>query len=312
MASECSDSDDEWILSLCRPRQDAHKCAEEAEDDKWLAELLSSHRRPDALVPKVAVLAVLSHPDGYQRTKAIEPIASSKRLWAALPLDDDPRPPPRKRQQATSSADSCWGYADRQPPELAAPALQTGNPCEIHVTNLVMFPLPSPPLPLPKQNSVIKWNGWHGDADVSTLDRCVWRWGGWMVAMSFIGVFKIGIAFDPIDRWSKADFCYMCEKTWMFMDVIHAGSADDCRQLERNLISKLTCVSGCHNIAPGGEGVSSATCGQYHVYIVYAPVGHGMSLRHAWVLRQRAGLVSGQERGRENYTLAQQRVKTRF
>ena len=63
-----------------------------------------------------------------------------------------------------------------------------------------------------------------------------------MVAMSSIGVFKIGIAFDPVVRWSKADFCSLSEKTWMFMDVIHAGRADDCRHLERNLISKLRFV----------------------------------------------------------------------
>ena len=102
---------------------------------------------------------------------------------------------------------------------------------------------------------------------------------------------KVGIAFNPAHRWRNDDFGYVHEKMWMFMDVMHSGSANECRSLEKDLIQSVRRLPGCYNTRPGGEGVRSATPGTCYCYAVYAPAGSGVGVHAAW--RQREDWVTG-------------------
>ena len=104
-------------------------------------------------------------------------------------------------------------------------------------------------------------------------------------------MFKIGIAYSPEDRWNNNVFGYATEERWMFMDVIMcAGSVEQCRALEIDLIARLQKVPGCYNIKPGGEGIFSASGKLLACYCsaVYAPAGSGVSARAAWRARKAA------------------------
>ena len=105
-----------------------------------------------------------------------------------------------------------------------------------------------------------------------------------------ICIFKVGIAYDPADRWSNQQFGYMRDRQWMFMDVMVADSAEECRCLEQELIAALKLLAGCYNEKPGGEGISSLGGGSpsCHCYAVYAPAGSGIGVRQACLKRIRA------------------------
>ena len=57
-------------------------------------------------------------------------------------------------------------------------------------------------------------------------------------------IFKNGIAAEPLERWED----YQEERKWHFMEVVWRGPADRCRQLEKDLIERLSVVQGCDNI----------------------------------------------------------------
>ena len=126
------------------------------------------------------------------------------------------------------------------------------------------------------------------------LYKCLWRIGAWMQALDNTAASKVGIAFNPAHRWRNDDFGYVHEQMWMFMDVMHSGSADECRSLEKDLIRSVGRLPGCYNASPGGEGVCSTTPGACHCYAVYAPAGSGVGVHAAW--RQRANTSRGSVR----------------
>ena len=109
-----------------------------------------------------------------------------------------------------------------------------------------------------------------------------------------------GIAFDPAHRWRNDEFGYVHEKMWMFMDVMHSGSADECRSLEKDLIQSVRRLPGCYNTRPGGEGVRSATPGTCYCYAVYAPAGSGVGVHAAWRHRVE-GRRGGTSRARSHW-----------
>ena len=125
------------------------------------------------------------------------------------------------------------------------------------------------------------------------IAKCCWRFAAWSQVLQDLFVFKIGIAHDPVHRWWNEEFGYNKDQIWMFMDVMHAGSAAQCCWLEKALIFRLGSIPGCHNASGGGEGisaVSSAAGGESsscHCYIVYAPAGSGVGLRAAFLARKR-------------------------
>ena len=114
------------------------------------------------------------------------------------------------------------------------------------------------------------------------LYKCLWRIGAWMQALDNTAAFKVGIAFNPAHRWRNDDFGYVHEEMWMFMDVMHSGSADEWRSHEKDFIRSVRNLRGCYNASPGGEGVSSSTPGTCYCYAVYAPAGSGVGVHAAW------------------------------
>lgn len=154
--------------------------------------------------------------------------------------------------------------------------------------------MPSPPWPLPPQDSIIRDALQAGGASPyggrqALVLKCLWRIAGWKAAMATC-IFKVGIAYDPADRWLNQQFGYMLERQWMFMDVMVADSAEECRCLEQELIAVLKPLAGCYNEKPGGEGISSrgGASPSCHCYAVYAPAGSGIGVHQEWLKRTRA------------------------
>ena len=92
----------------------------------------------------------------------------------------------------------------------------------------------------------------------------------------------------------------MHEQVWMFMDVMHSGSADECRSLEKDLFRSVRNLRGCYNASPGGEGVSSSTPGTCYCYAVYAPAGSGVGV-HAALRHRVEGRRGGTSRARSHW-----------
>ena len=107
--------------------------------------------------------------------------------------------------------------------------------------------------------------------------------------------FKIGIASDARDRYFNPEFGYVREDTWHFMDVVLEGRADDCRQLEIDLIRAFRGVPGCQNERPGGEGVNPTRTHMCTVYLVVAGAGLGVSLKAACLARRKRLQTSSPE-----------------
>ena len=144
---------------------------------------------------------------------------------------------------------------------------------------------PSTSWSLPAQGTVLV-NG-NMPSPWPAVQKCLWRIASWGKSLG-IFVFKIGIAHSPQARWDQYD----AEEMWQFMDVMHEDNPEACRCLEKALIGILRKVSGCYNVAPGGEGVrAGAVDGKCFCYTVYAPAGHGVGLREAW--RSRMHVRSG-------------------
>ena len=97
-------------------------------------------------------------------------------------------------------------------------------------------------------------------------------------------VFKVGIAADPDHRFWNPEFGYHTERTWLLMEVLWQGPANQMRNLEVCVIDAVQSLPGCRNESPGGEGVRADRVHECFLYIVVAPCGHGMGLEHAWSL----------------------------
>ena len=160
--------------------------------------------------------------------------------------------------------------------------------------------LPEPLWLLPEQDTIVDEairQSFEGPSSLSReqaiLGQCCWRFAAWSQALQDKFVFKVGIAYDPVHRWWNEEFGYIMEMKWMFMDIVHAGTAAECSWLEKALIFRLGSIRGCHNASAGGEGISvvtSAAGGESplcHCYIVYAPAGSGVGLRAAFLSRKR-------------------------
>ena len=105
---------------------------------------------------------------------------------------------------------------------------------------------------------------------------CLQRFLQWATLYNDMAVFKVGIAIDPVKRFSE----YLeSDGFWAAMEVVFQGSVQDCHAMERSLIYILKNIPGCYNVKPGGEGISVRTIATCHCYLVYAPAGHGKALR---------------------------------
>ena len=105
----------------------------------------------------------------------------------------------------------------------------------------------------------------------------MWHRHNWPFA-----AFKLGVAMCPIERFKVHPWSYARSEGFTEMSLLMASSATECRKLERLLIATFRGRPGCHNEAPGGEGMrdSESLC---YAYCVFADAGTGRPL----VVRQR-------------------------
>ena len=95
----------------------------------------------------------------------------------------------------------------------------------------------------------------YGNHNIAFV-HCCRKLAAWFAAVGPI-VFKVGIAGDPDHRFWNPEFGYEIERTWHFMDVVWSGPANECRQLEIDLMYTIRGLPGCRNVSAGGM-----VCGQ--------------------------------------------------
>ena len=259
-ALQVHDSDDAWLDEICHaPRRILHVTAS---DDEWAETLCRST------------------PSHLQFHGGASPRPSFDGPYTSL-LD-----------LAESNSSPCPSFDG---PYTSLPELRSQA--------AVYMRLPEPVWPEPEQDAIVddaisQSSPMSGGPSLVTgeqaiIGKCCWRFAAWSQVLRDVFAFKIGVAYDPVHRWWNEEFGYNKDQTWMFMDVIHAGSAAQCCWLERALIFRLGSIRGCHNASGGGEGISTVTSAAggesplCHCYIVYAPAGSGVGLRAAFLARKR-------------------------
>ena len=160
---------------------------------------------------------------------------------------------------------------------------------------------PGPALAVPRQGEIVReflasvpsLSGTPASPAASfdaVLDLRLGCLARWLSTFETMMVFKVGICHDPEHRWLNREYGYIRDRSWHAMDLVYAGTSDECRQLEIGLISVTQSMAGSQNIRPGGEGVAagSASVATCYVYFVMAGCGHGLGLTSAWAQRTQA------------------------
>ena len=252
-------SDDAWAHELCHaPRKSLHATISDSSDDAWLQELCRGTGRSIGS----SGVAVSHELDLPSRSSGVA--VSPELDLPTRDANEQPKPfagPYKVMSQLVSELEDAW------------------------------LRLPSPLWSLPSQDTIL-WDTQEsrcsGVIGVPVLSVCLWRVAAWCSALR-VAIFKIGIAYDPKHRWWNDEFGYDTEQTWMFMDVMHHGTVEECRSLEIDLIARLQHLPGCYNVKPGGEGISahsSTSSSGCYCYAVYAPAGSGVSIRVDWRKRK--------------------------
>jgi len=257
-----SSDDDSWLMTLCRA---APAPAAESDDDFWVRALCRAPAPAPSDCGRGQDLAGAVH---TRRGRAGSGSGTAEGLA--------PAPEPRNGASPTNPR----GSASRRNELLGGPYTAQST----LAAELIAVGLPEPPTrwPAPPQNTMLHTTQHQS---FGPLPACLWRFATWAASMQRAFAFKVGIAHEPACRWEL----YHEEETWLFMDVMHQGSPEECRRLEIALIRRLRSFPGCQNIAPGGEGIRAGTTeGTCFCYAVYAPAGDGVGLRQAWIARQRA------------------------
>ena len=267
----CPDSDEElWLQELCRapPAPAKRSLSLNSSDEAWL-ESICRHAPRSRSTPSPEL------PDGHPMPSPPPTPTTSHQFVGRVACATAKKPAPSVPPEAVEATPACpdVDWATR----LAANGM----------------PLPaSTTWQLPEQDSIV-WRAPDSPPAASQegfqadLHRCLWFVLAWLRALR-IAAFKIGIAFDPLDRWFNGSFGYQKEQMWQFMHVMYVGPPQSCRLLEIALISNLRSIAGCYNERPGGEGVSatsSSSAPACYCYAVYAPAGSGIGMHSSW--RQR-------------------------
>ena len=113
---------------------------------------------------------------------------------------------------------------------------------------------------------------------------------GYLLQDNAIWLFKIGICVYPAKRWGDPSIGYD-RKGWLCMRVLWITCVTKAAALERLLIHHYLHdggVSGCQNISPGGEGISSMFSGPIAVYVVFRAcmIYDGLERRHVHAMRR--------------------------
>ena len=305
MSSIEGDSDDEaWLHELCRaPRRSLQATLSDSSDDSWLCELCRGQcARSDDTVPPVTASSMSSGVLAIRRSQKKEEEGSG-----VLQIKR-----PKAEEDGSSGVLAIKRPCDGPWRSMSQLAL------DLESAKLL---LPVPVWPLPAQADIqadILWDAmeslggsnwdtvsWLGGYGVPVMQRCLWRIAAWGATLK-VFIFKVGIAYDPVHRWGNADFGYVTEQTWMFMDVLHRGPVGECRSLEIDLIARLRAIAGCYNEKPGGEGISENSSGvpvECYCYCVFAPAGSGLGVRSEWQRHKRSvSEVSGVQVKRRKVT----------
>ena len=311
MCGSEGDSDDQaWLLELCRaPRRSLQATLSDASDDSWLHELCRGQRArsDDTVTPMTAsstssgVLAVKrpqkKEEEGSSGVLAIKQPQKKEDGYSGVLAIKQPQKKPQKKEDGSSGVLAVRRPCDGPWRSMSQLALDLES---------AQLPLPAKVWPLPVQADIqadILWDAvsllggsswdtvlWLGGSGVPVLQRCLWRIAAWGAALK-VCIFKVGIAYDPVHRWGNADFGYVTEQVWMFMDVLYCGPVGDCRSLEIDLIARLRAIAGCYNEKPGGEGISEKGSGvpaKCYCYCVFAPAGSGLGVRAEWQRHKRS------------------------
>ena len=304
----CSDSDDEqrWLQELCRaPRAPVKRSLSiNSSDEAWLESLCRhskgqrssaplecpvSHRTPS----RTAEAASLLPPPARRPTNLS---TSSTRIEGSIVRAKAKKSPPSvPSTRIEESIVRVKAQKSPSPVPLKASGATPAGPETDWIARLAAYGMPLPDSTkwqLPRQDQIV-WDAPQSppaasqEAFRTDLHRCLWFVFAWLRVLR-IAAFKIGIAFDPVDRWWNDEFGYRTEQMWMFMHVMYAGPPQRCRLLEQDLVRSLRNVAGCYNERGGGEGVSatSSSASPCYCYVVFAPAGHGVSVHSSWRQRQ--------------------------
>lgn len=234
-------------------------------DDEWLEELLSAHRATDSnhIVAQGAGSSAQGAGSFAQGAGSSAPSSSLLGVCVAPALPLPQRPHASGAGLSASEIEGSRAEAKR-----------------VFMSNIrSMGALPNLCVP---QNESVVWN-----LNGETVDPVVWgsqHLAAWFCVMGPV-IFKIGIASDPLDRFFSRKSGYVLEERWHFMDVFWQGPANQCRQVEIDLIAATRCLEGSCNEKPGGEGVRPDRTHQCCVYMVLADAGHGISLKKSRNMR---------------------------
>ena len=262
------DSGDDWLAELLtahrqepRDRQDSK---DDQENEEFLVELLTCHR-PENHTSGSASGSASSRVQG---SRLEVPNSSCVHTYFSSSYSSTVAEPKKRQKREILQL----GQA-RKPWDEFLPLLAP------------LGPLPT--VTLPDRHAVL-WALPPEDPEHSPYIYAVRRLAAWQTSVGPIA-FKIGIAADPEHRFWNTEFGYHKEKMWHFMEVTWKGPANEIRDLEIQLIAGLSCLSGCYNQSPGGEGVSAKSTHTCYQYFVVAPCGSGVGLRKAWELVDKAG-----------------------
>lgn len=269
------DSDeDAWLQSICRAprRRPLPVTLSDASDDAWLQDICHFPRTPES--SGVPAMVVAEQQGGGSSGVPVSPVVAR--------AEEESSGPPQ---------------SPGDPQVVGQPFVGPYHRLGDLVSELVRErkPLPSVAWSLPEQDTIIEDDAFDArHSSVPVIQYCLWRIAAWGASMTNICIFKVGVAYDPHHRWHNAEFGYDTEKQWMFMDVMHAGTAEECCVLEKDLIARLKKIPGCRNEKDGGDGIcldNAAELGTCHLYVVFAPAGEGINLYTAWRRRKRASCL---------------------
>jgi len=294
-ADEACEEDDEameWLRELLPGPPPLSVCTD-AESTEWLRELITwpsaQAIAPVPAAPAVLVPAAPAVPVDRIRHRS----RSGRRAPPALPA-----PPLALWRTASRPSQSSVAKGDGGGGGCGSSSSSSSAGRSFSTVSELASAFPDATvLPVPRQGDVVRDFLALSDMPATPaspsasldapLASCLGRLARWLLTFDAVMVFKVGIAHDPVHRWTNPDYGYIRDRVWCTMDLVFAGTSDECRRLEIGLIAATRGLPGCRNERPGGEGIapgstSGAAC---YVYFVVAGAGDGLGLNVAWARR---------------------------
>lgn len=244
------DSDDDWLRSLCRAPEREPQSPGSASDDEWVTCLCRS--RPHISADKACQQPSTSHSTLLDDCQGhVSPGPQSTQRPEVRP-QAPPSRPLEVRPQALASRP-----VEVVPQALLPPRLDIGGACPRREPGQMSRSVRRRML----ADFVAPQVWWHRVREADTCDpeeveAACELLRGIRSANGGLIIFKIGITTDPEFRMHNSAFGYArvgVGEVYTDMWVLLKGAPGACVQLERSLISVFRNVSGCRNVAPGGE-----------------------------------------------------------